>query len=116
MLIHPIHGPRADMIAQAILIGCFIVFLVFWAVAALWTKRTVERGGWSWRWLVLLLVVSAFQLGRHGRVGLMAGTTLWDRGIVSDVIADGLAIVGLAVMLWARVTLGSNWSGSVVFK
>jgi protein-S-isoprenylcysteine O-methyltransferase Ste14 len=35
---------------------------------------------------------------------------------VIDVIADGLAITGLAVLLWARVTLGSNWSGSVVFK
>src|SRR5437762_13218742 len=104
MLIHPIHGSRADMIAQGILIGCFIVFLVFWAVAAFWTKRTVERGGWSWRWLVLLLVVSAFQLGRHGWLGLLAGTTLWHRGIATDVIADGFAIVGLAVMLRARVT------------
>jgi protein-S-isoprenylcysteine O-methyltransferase Ste14 len=33
-----------------------------------------------------------------------------------DLVADSLTAIGLGIMLWARVTLGGNWSGNVVLK
>src|SRR5262245_15684780 len=103
MLIHNLHGSRADVIAQSILIGCFLVFIVFWAVTAFSTKRTVERSRWPWRPISVLLVVVALVLSRRGPLAGLTGRTLWARGIATDVVADVLAITGLAAMLWARV-------------
>ena len=117
MLIPTIHGSRADAITQGILLGCFLTFVVFWAVAARWSKRTVERGRWSWWLIAMLFGVAAFEIGGHGgRLSRLAMEPLWSRGVPIDVAAIALAITGLVLMLWARVTLGSNWSGMVVFK
>ena len=41
---------------------------------------------------------------------------LWPYSQTVGRLADGVAIVGLAVALWARFTLGSNWSGQITFK
>src|SRR5438552_12237316 len=41
---------------------------------------------------------------------------LWQRTLLTGLVGDALALAGLALMLWARVTLGRNWSGGVVLK
>jgi len=35
---------------------------------------------------------------------------------MAGVVADLIAVAGLIVMLWARKTLGANWSSEVVLK
>src|SRR5258708_3850923 len=79
------------------------------------TKRAVQRRGrWSGPFLVIALG-SIFV-----RVGFMRAPwvngLLWQRTLLTGLLADALALAGLAVMLWARVTLGRNWSGGVVLK
>lgn len=100
-----------------IIAACFAVFVLVWLVAAFFTKRTVQRSGWSWRFVFLFLWFVGYLMSRHDSpIASFVHRTLWDRTPALDVVADALAIAGLIVMLWARVTIGSNWSGSVVLK
>ena len=97
--------------------SCWVVFIVFWLIAALQTKRTVERQD----------LTSRLQHGIPVFVGawlLLKGTSdpgpLGDRVLPHTVpflaLALAITVAGLALALWARVTLGRNWSGIVTFK
>jgi protein-S-isoprenylcysteine O-methyltransferase Ste14 len=102
---------------QDAVVGCWLVFLAFWAIAALRTKRTAQTLP-----LVSRLSYALPTLLGAGLIfkGASAPHPLGDRVLQHDAIvaAFGLAIAlaGLALALWARVTLGGNWSGQVTFK
>jgi protein-S-isoprenylcysteine O-methyltransferase Ste14 len=105
-----------SLIENAI-VGCWIVFGAFWAITALGTKRTVERQDMSSRLShTIPIVVGAWLLVK----GTSDPEPLGDRVIphTVPVLAAGLTltVAGLALALWARVTLGGNWSGIVTFK
>jgi protein-S-isoprenylcysteine O-methyltransferase Ste14 len=94
---------------------CFAIFCLFWIATAFTTKRTVERRKrWS---LSFFLVAFVYVIVRVGlwRAPWVNGV-LWPRTLATGLMGDALALAGLAVMLWARVTLGGNWSGGVVLK
>jgi protein-S-isoprenylcysteine O-methyltransferase Ste14 len=94
---------------------CFAIFFVFWVAMSFTTKRTVERRG---RWTGPFLVIALGYV--FVRVGFLHGPwmnrLLWQRTLLTGLLGDAMALAGLAVMLWARVTLGRNWSGGVVLK
>lgn len=95
---------------------CWLVFLVVWGLMAFRTKRTLERGGWTWR-LVTLAVVLIFLLLRSKQfLGVLEGARLWNQTLLSGIIADLITLVGLGNLIWARVTLGANWSSDVVIN
>jgi protein-S-isoprenylcysteine O-methyltransferase Ste14 len=104
-------------VVQDAIVGCWIVFIAFWAVTALGTKRTVERQSLSARLQHSIPIFAGAWL-------VLKGTSdpgpLGDRVLPHDMafLAMGLAITlaGLALALWARVALGGNWSGIVTFK
>jgi protein-S-isoprenylcysteine O-methyltransferase Ste14 len=104
--------------SRAFIIVCWATAAVVWIVAAFGAKRTVEKRRWGWKRMALLLaVLVALVLLR--RTGLPLPDTrrsLWPYTPLVAVIADLLTLAGLVVTLWARVTLGGNWSGSVVLK
>ena len=104
-------------LARSIIVGCWLIFVVFWIVSAFSVKRTIERGGGGWERLALLATgAGAWVLFRRGEVGGFLDLTLWPRTAVVAAVAVLVTVSGLAFTLWARVTLGRNWSGSVVFK
>jgi protein-S-isoprenylcysteine O-methyltransferase Ste14 len=94
---------------------CWIVFIVVWFIAAWFAKRTVERSGTCVRWMVgivaFLLVAT-----RSGWLALANGVSLWHATPALAVVAAAVSAAGLSVALWARATLGRNWSGAVVLK
>jgi protein-S-isoprenylcysteine O-methyltransferase Ste14 len=94
---------------------CWLTFFIVWIVAAFWTKRTVERAGWWsgwWMWVIL----AAFVLSRRRAVPFAGGATMWHATETLGIVADVIAGIGLFVALWARASLGTNWSADVVFK
>ena len=96
---------------------CFAVFILFWIVTAFSAKRTlVGPARWQhWRLGALAAAVIAWIAFRH-QLARHVGFALWPHTATIGLIADGVTLLGLALLLWARVALGGNWSAAVVIK
>ena len=108
---------QAYLLDVDIVIGCWIVFVATWLLAALSTKRAVYRESRSQRLRYWVLLLVAYLLLVHGRqlpyplnfrVLSPAAPVAWGGAF--------LCIAGLVLALWARVILGRNWSGVVTLK
>ncbi|MFZ2804163.1 MAG: isoprenylcysteine carboxylmethyltransferase family protein [Patescibacteria group bacterium] len=98
------------------LLFCWIAFFAYWAIKAPSAKKTVERQSLSQRFIVTASLVLSFIILEGAvpvaalNIRLIPETAAW--GIIGCVVCA----VGLAVAIWARYTLGTNWSGIVTFK
>src|SRR5262245_47055375 len=95
-----------------VVFACWVVFAITWAIAALFVKRTVERR-WGWGRIMILLVALAYWGARAGPLG---AARAWVPTSPSEWLGAAVVLVGLFVTVWARLVLGSNWSGAVAFK
>jgi protein-S-isoprenylcysteine O-methyltransferase Ste14 len=104
-------------LALDIISGCWIVFVSVWLLAAVSTRRTVYRERRAQRlcyWVLLVIAYLLLVRGRQSpyplnlRIIPHAAPIVWAAAV--------LCIVGLVFALWARVTLGRNWSGVVTLK
>ena len=101
-----------DELTGRVIALCWFIFLVVWAVSALFVKRTIERRfGW---WLPTLVAVMVVYPVVRRTPGLQQ--ELWPPTAAIGALADLLTVAGLAFTLWARAALGSNWSGTITFK
>jgi len=104
ILAHPICWP-------------WIAFWAYWFVAAMFVKRIARRQSGASRLLYFALLLPAFFLLFDPRLSFG-----WlDRNFMAPshaVFLCGIAItcIGLGFAIWARIFLGSNWSGSVAVK
>jgi protein-S-isoprenylcysteine O-methyltransferase Ste14 len=95
----------------------WIAFLLVWVVSAFATKRTIQRESRTSRIVYSLILVVGAWLLFAGRLGIP-----WlDRQlfpVTPSVAFAGFvaALLGVAFSVWARFTLGSNWSGMVTVK
>jgi len=93
----------------------WIAWLVYWVAMAFANKRTVERAGFlGYRIVTVLLVIGLFFLGRVAH--LSSHAQLWHTSLALGVATDCLVAAGAAFTVWARITLGRNWSAEVTFK
>jgi protein-S-isoprenylcysteine O-methyltransferase Ste14 len=94
---------------------CWIAWVLFWLIMAVQTKRTVERGAFiGYRLMGLLIFFGLFAIGRLFH--LSAHSRLWHTTLALGVLTDCIVLAGVAFTVWARVTLGRNWSAEVTFK
>jgi protein-S-isoprenylcysteine O-methyltransferase Ste14 len=99
----------------AFIVGCWIAWLVYWVVMAFSTKPTIERGGLlGYRLVALIVFVGFFEAGRLLR--LSSHSRLWQTALPLGILTDCIVVAGVAFTVWARVTLGRNWSAEVTFK
>ncbi|HST31261.1 MAG TPA: isoprenylcysteine carboxylmethyltransferase family protein [Chthoniobacterales bacterium] len=85
-------------------------------IAAFWTKQSVYRDRRVWWRYTLPLAIGAYLIfkGRHFpdpfglRVIPPMDAVAW--------LGVFLCIAGLAFCIWARFTIGRNWSGVITFK
>jgi protein-S-isoprenylcysteine O-methyltransferase Ste14 len=102
-------------VTSLIIQACWCVWLVVWVAMAFMTKGTVERGGFlGYRLTGVAAFAVAYAVVRLG--GVAPDSVLWHRGLAIAVPADLLVLGGAAFSIWARLTLGRNWSGEVTFK
>lgn len=93
----------------------WVVWLVYWVVMAFSTKRTIERGGFvGYRLVALLAFVGCVIAGRLLHVS--SQSQLWQTTLALGVLTDCMVVAGAAFTVWARITLGRNWSAEVTFK
>ena len=108
---------NAYPLALKIINGCWTLFAVIWLVAAFWAKQSIyrERAGRLLRYS-LLLAVGAYLVFKGSRFSDPFGLRVIPH--VDAIAWTGvvLCIAGLAICIWARFTLGRNWSGVVTLK
>ena len=110
---------RVRSVTALVIWCCWGVWAVLWFAMAFSTKRTVERPDTSRAVVVVLVVAGVVLLLRSTHLLARGGLLhrhLWGASPLVDAVAIALVVAGLAFTAWARVTLGANWSGSVVFK
>src|ERR1700726_1680370 len=104
-------------LALQIISFCWILFSVIWLVAAFWTKQSVyqQRRRHLLRYTIPLLV-GAYLIFKGRRLSDPLGSRVIPHVDAVAWVGVALCIAGLAFCVWARFTLGRNWSGVVTFK
>lgn len=100
-----------------VILGCWIIFLIYWLVSAFGQKPIAEQKSFT----SMLVYRAPLSLG--GLLLLFPGFRhppfTWPLTPHTDsarIIGAALCVLGLLVTLWARRTLGANWSSEVAFK
>jgi len=94
---------------------CWIAWLVYWVIMAFATKRTVERSGLiGYRLVAFIIIAGWVATGRL--LDVSSQSQLWQATLALEVVTDCIVVAGAAFTVWARITLGRNWSAEVTFK
>lgn len=97
-----------------------MIFVIVWFIAAFFTKRTAEYSTSFWRivWIGAIVAILASMGGKIAALdhGLAGWDFVWPYTPALGLAADAITALGLFITVWARFTLGSNWSGTVTFK
>ena len=95
----------------------WILFAVYWLVSALKRKKTKQRESFASRMAYILPIVGVFFVLYNSRVALEWAMKYFVPH-TPEVQWAGFAVmvVGLGFACWARVHLGTNWSGVVTLK
>jgi protein-S-isoprenylcysteine O-methyltransferase Ste14 len=100
----------------SIIIWPFFVFLAFWVITWRSVKKNAEvqnASGWFLYWIFGLI-------GAVLLFGLTAVSSFNTSALPSSLALQSLGflieLLGLCFAIWARITLGRNWSSTVTFK
>ena len=94
---------------------CWIAWVVYWVIMAFATKPTLERGGLiGYRLVAAVLIIGTVLAGRLLHVS--ESSRLWQTTLPLGLATDCVVVAGAAFTVWARITLGRNWSAEVTFK
>lgn len=102
-----------------LIFGCWAIFGLYWLASMFLTKRTVERQTGTSRLRHVVLFILAFLLlfgtaFRHQQHQFEQVVS--PHSVALNIIGLDLTVLGLLIAIWARMTLGRNWSGRVTFK
>lgn len=93
------------------------VFAAVWLIGAFTAKRTARRQSWPSRvGMFAIAIVEYFVLFRGAEYFGFANRRFVPNQPVYLWIGLLMTIAGVAFAIWARVTLGRNWSGTVTVK
>ena len=105
------------MIWDYLIEGPWILFVEYWTVGALKTRRTVSRESFAWRYGILFLEIFGFVLLFKDAAGIgVLGHRIVNRTYALAVTGVALTWIGIAIALWARWQLGQYWSARVTIK
>ena len=95
----------------------WLAWALYWIVCALSNKATQRRESIGSRVsYVLPLIVGGVLIAWRDLPWPLLTLRLWPRSFTAYWIGVAMLASGLAFAVWARVHLGSNWSGSVTVK
>ncbi len=95
----------------------WMVFLVYWLVAAIKTRATRQEEPFASRYLVVSLQALGFVLvfSRATGIGFL-GNRFMPRDFASAIIGVALIWLGIGLAIWARYHLAEYWSARVTIK
>lgn len=104
-------------VTHAVVIVCWLTFMVFWAVTRGAVKKTQEAASVRETLLTSISIWTGLALLIGGReMSPSLNPVLWQETPAVDAVVIVLSLLGIATLLWSRVTLGQNWSDKVEFK
>jgi protein-S-isoprenylcysteine O-methyltransferase Ste14 len=104
-------------LALNIINACWILFALIWLLAAFWTKQSVYKESRARRLrYVIPILLGGFLLAKGRRMSDPLAHRVIPHVDALAWIGVGLCVAGLAFCIWARFTLGRNWSGVVTLK
>jgi protein-S-isoprenylcysteine O-methyltransferase Ste14 len=93
------------------------IFVVYWALSALKTRRTVRREGFAGRYGLVFIEVIGFFFVFDTRTGFgVLGQQFMAPSELTWKVGVALTWVGIGIAVWARYNLGEFWSGRVTLK
>ncbi len=111
------------MTIQTFILGCWIIFMLYWLISAGAVKPIQKTSGWlqgNWYTVLFLLgflLITNFRfLGRLGIPVTPLAVLLIPRSTVVSALTIVLMVGGLIIAIAARRTLAGNWSGQVAIK
>ena len=94
---------------------CWLAWLAYWVAMAFTTKRTLERGGFfGYRLAGAAVVIVCVLAGRL--LNVSSHSHVWHTTAALSIVCDAMVLTGAAFTVWARITLGRNWSAEITFK
>jgi len=95
----------------------WVLFLLYWAIAARQQKNTQQREDWKGRLVDTLpfMFVSFLLVGRRALPASLT-TRLFPSSLALDASCFIVTALGLAFAVWARLHLGRDWAPTVVIK
>jgi protein-S-isoprenylcysteine O-methyltransferase Ste14 len=94
---------------------CWLAWVIYWVAMAFATKHTIERGSFFGYRLVAIVPLIVWTLAAR-LAHVSTQSHLWHTPPALGALSAALVIGGAAFTVWARVTLGRNWSAEVTFK
>ncbi len=95
----------------------WIMLFLVWGITALTTKPTRARDTPLSRLTYLIPTMLAYFLmfSPRFRIGGL-GQTWIQRDAQQEAVGTALTVIGVGIAIWARLSIGSNWSGGVTIK
>ncbi len=107
---------RQVLFYRELILGLWAAWLLYWAVMAANVKVTRQRQSLASRLAHLLpLLLGAWLIFEPRRLGWLSMQVLPETS-ARYLLGLVLAALGFGFAVWARVHLGSNWSGTVTLK
>lgn len=107
-------------IISFLIIILWITLLIYWMVSAVKSKRNFRNYNWRFEILLRLIIIVIIILFFHVPILRQFADNLQSQPFYSNpiVIALGFVIflLGYALTLWARVSLGKNWGMPMTIK
>jgi protein-S-isoprenylcysteine O-methyltransferase Ste14 len=105
------------MLALKIDTALWILLLGVWFIAAPFSRKTVRRESLGSRLRYMVPAIAAGFVMSRPRIGIDFLDAHWSPAVPwVGVLSVALTALGIGFALWARFTLGRNWSGSVTLK
>jgi len=96
--------------------GCWCIFILYWLISATRTKVVAEKQS-AWSGLAHRIpLVCGYILLAELRWPPPLNVSVTPRAVWTGAMGASVCVLGLLVTLWARWTLGGNWSSNVTFK
>jgi protein-S-isoprenylcysteine O-methyltransferase Ste14 len=110
------RGPDIFMFNLNFFTICWWVFIIIWALSSFSVKPSKERQDWGGRLFTFAFLTVTFLLlaGEFSWWGM--NERIWPYSQPMLFLAKALTLAGLATLIWARWSLGRNWSAIVTFR
>jgi protein-S-isoprenylcysteine O-methyltransferase Ste14 len=123
MIVHSLYSIAADLWQifgwdpGTMIRALWILFAVYWLISALKRKKTKQRESILQRLTYVLPLLLAFLLFSRPEADYgWLGARLFPDSLAGEWLGVLLTAAGVAIAFWARVHLGTNWSGVVTLK